>query len=240
MMRTMKLTTLTMLFITCVLLQTTLAAAKVLTTEEMKGVFHELTCKNAPWPQEQLQVDGFTAEPASLDIPAGKIEYRANNPQYPNYLGRKTLNLTVLVDGKDAGNIKMNGNLRLYDKVACTTRRLGRNETLTQSDIKMVRRDITMLGDDLVRKQSTAIGKQISTSLQPGDIIRTSRLDDPPLVKRGELITIVAQTEDLRITAPGEAKRTGAQGDIIRVKNLMSRKTLFAKVIADGIVQVEF
>ena len=239
-MRNGKPAILTLLLIACTLLPATLAAARVLTTEEMKGVFHSLTCKNAPWPLAQLQVDSFTAQPESLNLPAGKIEYQSTSQPYPNYLGRKALNLTVLVDGKEAGSVKMIGNLRLYGKVACTTRRLSRHEQLTESDIKMVRRDITMLGDDLIREQAAAIGKQTSTSLQPGDIIRSSHLDEPPLVKRGELVTIIAQTSGLRATAPGEAKRTGAKGDIIRVKNLMSRKTLLAKVIADGIVQVEF
>ncbi|MDH3360630.1 MAG: flagellar basal body P-ring formation chaperone FlgA [Desulfobulbaceae bacterium] len=239
-MRTGKPATLILLLIACTLLQANFATARVVTMEEMKDVFHDLTCKNAPWPKEQLQVESFTAQPTSLDLPAGKIEYQATSKPYPNYIGRKALNVMILVNGKEAGAVNMIGDLRLYGEIACTTRRLKRHEKLTANDIKMVRRDITMLGDDLIRQQKNAIGKQTTKSLQPGDIIRTSQLDEPPMVKRGEMVTIVAQAADIRITAPGEAKKNGAMGDIIKVKNLMSRKYIFAKVIADKIVQVTF
>lgn len=239
MMRTCKLLILTLLLLVGIQ-PATFAAATVLTTAELKGVFHDLTSTNAPWPPEQLQVDGFTAQPTSLTLPAGKIEYRPISPQHPKYLGRKVLKLAVLVDGKEAGIIRMTGDLHLYGQVACTTRSIARHETLSENDIKMVRRDITLLGDDLVRRMTEIIGKRATTSLQPGDVLRASYLDEPPLVRRGDLVTIVAQTPGLRATAPGEAKKTGGRGEIIRVKNLMSRKYILAKIVATGVVQVKF
>jgi len=216
------------------------ADATTLTTAEMKGIFHDLTSKDAPWPPEQLQVDSFQAQPATMLLPAGKREYRSLSRQHPKYLGRKTVKLAVMVNGKEIGIIKMSGDLHLYGEIACTTRSLDRYETVTANDIKMVRRDISMLGDDLIQQPTDIIGKRLTTSLQPGDILRAAHLDEPPLVKRGDMVTIVAQTPGLRATAPGEAKKTGAKGDIIRVKNLMSRKYIFAKVIAAGVVQVKF
>lgn len=216
------------------------ATAAVLTTAEMKEVFLDLTSKDSPWPPEQLQVDSFHAQPATMVVPAGKREYRPLSLQHSKYLGRKTFKLAVLIDGKESGTIRLSGDLHLYGEVACTTRTVDRNQTLSQNDITMVRRDISLLGNDLVHQLTAAIGKRISTSLQPGDIIRASYLDEPPLVKRGDMVTIVAQTAGLRVTAPGKAKKTGARGEVIRVKNLMSRKYIFAKVIAAGVVQVKF
>lgn len=241
-MRTGKQIIPALLLIACILLPATyaFASARVLTSAEMREVFHDLACRNSPWPKSEIQVNSFTAQPASLDLPAGKIEFQRTGRPYPNFLGRKAITMNVLVDGKEAGTVKMIGDLHLFGEVACANRHLDRREQLTANDIKMVRRDITALGDDLVREQTSAIGKQINTSLQPGDIIRASQLAEPPLITRGELVTIIAQTAGLRATAPGEAKRTGAKGDIIKVKNLISRKYIFAKVIDDGIVQVEF
>jgi len=228
------------LFLLACLFQTSPVTGAVLTTATMQGVFHDLTCANAPWPKEQLQVEDFTAQPATLNLPDGKISYRPINPPAPKYLGRKALNIAVLVDGTEAAVVRMSGDLRLYGEIACTTRRIGRQERLTEKDLKMIRLDITMLGDDLVRQPTDAIGKRLTTALQPGDIVRTAHLDEPPLVNRGDLVTIVAQTAGLRASAPGEAKKTGTRGEIIQVKNLMSRKNIFAKIVGAGVVRVEF
>ncbi len=229
-----------MLMFAC-LLQANMTTAAVLTTAAMKGIFHDLTCSNAPWPKEQLEVADFNAQPATLALPDGAIGYRALSPsRHPNYLGRKALNIAILVDGKEAGSVKMTGDLRLYGDIACTTRRIGRHELLTAEDVTMIRRDITTLGDDLVRQPAAAIGKHITTALQPGDVLRTTQLDEPPLVNRGDMVTIIVQTPGLRASAPGEAKKTGGRGDVIRVKNLMSRKYILAKVIDAGVVRAEF
>ncbi|MDH4321110.1 MAG: flagellar basal body P-ring formation chaperone FlgA, partial [Desulfobulbaceae bacterium] len=228
-----------MLILAC-LLQARMTTAAVLTTAAMKGIFRELTCANAPWPKEQLVVADFNAQPATLTLPDGTIGYRTNNQPHPNYLGRKALTIAILVDGKEAATVRMTGDLHLYGEIACTTRRIGRHELLTAKDIKMLRRDITTLGDDLVRQPTAAIGKRLTTALQPGDILRTTHLDEPPLVNRGDMVTIVVQTPGLRASAPGEAKKTGGRGDIIRVKNLMSRKYILAKVIDAGVVRAEF
>lgn len=218
----------------------TTASATVLTSEEMAEVFHDLTSRNSPWPQEQLQVHNFIAKPATLILPDGAIEYRTTNQPHPKYLGRKVLQISVLVNGKEEGKVKMIGDLHLYGDVACATRRINRHEKLTKNNIKMVRRDITMLDEDVVQRQAKVIGKRIKTSLQPGDIIKASQLDEPVLVKRGDMVTIIAKSQGLRATAPGEAKKDGAQGDTIRVKNLLSRKYIFAEVVDNGVVQVAF
>jgi len=215
-------------------------APTVLATAQFRPLFVEAVCRNAPWPKEKLVVENITARPDTLAVPAGEITYRVTNRPQAKYLGSKSLTLVVLVNGKEAGSIKMTGDLQLYDQVLCTTRRMRRHDTVHAGDLKLVRQNVTMLGSDLARDPSKAIGKRLTTSLRPGSVLRTTQLESPPLVNRGDLVTIIARTDHLRVTVPGEAKDGGAQGDLIRVKNLMSRKALFAKVVGNGTVEVEF
>ena len=65
-------------------------------------------------------------------------------------------------------------------------------------------------------------------------------VDFPPLVKRGEIITIAAVNGGLKITATGIAKSNGQEGDTIRVKNSGSGKEILCKVIGPGLAAVEF
>jgi flagella basal body P-ring formation protein FlgA len=52
----------------------------------------------------------------------------------------------------------------------------------------------------------------------------------PPLVKKGELVTVALQDGSISLTLQGRAMQNGAEGDIIRVVNTGSNK------IVDGIV----
>jgi len=54
------------------------------------------------------------------------------------------------------------------------------------------------------------------------------------------MVTIVAESGALRVTAVGQAKQGGAVGDNIQVLNLGSKKMLIAKVVSSSTVSVNF
>ncbi|MCK5228635.1 MAG: flagella basal body P-ring formation protein FlgA, partial [Desulfobulbaceae bacterium] len=41
-------------------------------------------------------------------------------------------------------------------------------------------------------------------------------------------------------TVPGEVRNSGAIGELVRVKNLMSRKEILARVLDSGTVEVNY
>ena len=70
--------------------------------------------------------------------------------------------------------------------------------------------------------------------------LRLTFLEIPPLVKRGDMVTIVAETDVLKITTKGVVTESGCKGDVVRVVNVNSRKELFAKVRDARTVEVDF
>jgi flagella basal body P-ring formation protein FlgA len=57
---------------------------------------------------------------------------------------------------------------------------------------------------------------------------------------RGDVVRMVAESDVLRVAAKGMAKENGAVGERIRVMNLRSRKIIYAQVMDEQTVQVEF
>ena len=62
----------------------------------------------------------------------------------------------------------------------------------------------------------------------------------PPLVKRGDVVSIIAESKDLKVTTLGVAKEKGSLGGRILVENLTSKKEVYAYVIDSNKVRVEF
>ncbi|MCK5227528.1 MAG: flagella basal body P-ring formation protein FlgA, partial [Desulfobulbaceae bacterium] len=42
------------------------------------------------------------------------------------------------------------------------------------------------------------------------------------------------------ITTPGQVRSPGAAGEIVKIKNLMSRREIYAKVVTEDQVEVDF
>jgi flagella basal body P-ring formation protein FlgA len=70
--------------------------------------------------------------------------------------------------------------------------------------------------------------------------LRADLIELPPLVKRGDLVMIVAESNGFKITTLGEVKKTGRLGERIPVANMDSKKILQARVIDANTVQVDF
>ncbi len=79
-----------------------------------------------------------------------------------------------------------------------------------------------------------AIGKQVRVAIYEGRPVVAGALRVPVLVSRNQIVRIAYDTGALRIEAEGRALSEGAAGDLVRVMNLSSRKTISAVVAADG------
>ena len=79
-----------------------------------------------------------------------------------------------------------------------------------------------------------AIGKQVRVAIYDGRPVVAGALRVPVLVSRNQIVRIAYDTGVLRIEAEGRALSEGAAGDLVRVMNLSSRKTISAVVAADG------
>ena len=60
----------------------------------------------------------------------------------------------------------------------------------------------------------------------------------PPVLKRGEKVSIVVRKEALFLRIPGEILEDGAVGEKIRVRNLQSKKIIEATVLSRDEVEV--
>ncbi|MDO5642524.1 MAG: flagellar basal body P-ring formation chaperone FlgA [Paracoccus sp. (in: a-proteobacteria)] len=79
-----------------------------------------------------------------------------------------------------------------------------------------------------------AVGKQVRVAIYRGRPVVPGALRVPVLVSRNQIVRITFDSGALRIEAEGRALSEGAAGDMVRVMNLSSRKTLSALVTPDG------
>lgn len=206
---------------------------------ELEQAFAELVRGRSSLPPGDLTISHFTATPESIGVPPGPREFRVVSRGQVKGLGKQTMVTDILVNGETSGRVTMSGDLALQGYVVCATRTLARRSIIAAGDLERVRRDLTMLGPDLVTDPSQVIGKELSTTLQPGAPLYGRFIKEPEMVKRGDIVSILASTDLLTITVPGQIKSAGAKGDRVKVKNLMSRREICAKVIGPKTVQAE-
>jgi flagella basal body P-ring formation protein FlgA len=101
-------------------------------------------------------------------------------------------------------------------------------------------RALSRLPQDVIIDKKSAIGKQARISLKPGTVLRMSYIDLPIVIKRNQQVNIIARGKYFIVKAKGKALQNGRLGEIIRVRNIDSKKTIWAKVISSEEVEVIF
>jgi flagella basal body P-ring formation protein FlgA len=65
-------------------------------------------------------------------------------------------------------------------------------------------------------------------------------LEQCPVVTKGDMVTIVAESDDLRVTVPGRVLEKGYLDELIMIQNVMSGKKIYARVLNSSTVMVDF
>jgi len=73
-------------------------------------------------------------------------------------------------------------------------------------------------------------GMQVIRPLHKGDVVYSSSVKQPPLIRRGDRVTIVARIGAIAVHAEGRALRSGSRGDRLLVQNLRSKQTVQATI----------
>ncbi len=128
--------------------------------------------------------------------------------------------------------------IQLFQPVAVANRSLSRGEIIREGDIKMVERDLGALRSGYIIDSNRPIGMVVKRSIGVGTLLTPQLLEAPRLVRRGEQVTIIAESGGLEIRATGKALADGAHGDRIRVRNITSKKIIEAVVSEPGVVKV--
>ncbi|MDR1966416.1 MAG: flagellar basal body P-ring formation chaperone FlgA [Synergistaceae bacterium] len=71
------------------------------------------------------------------------------------------------------------------------------------------------------------------TPIETGDVTQKS------FVRAGSTVTMVASVNGLGVEVKGIAMQRGGMGDVIKVKNLSSKKVLMARIVGDGRVEID-
>lgn len=173
-------------------------------------------------------------------LPEGPLEYEVIAPQ--QWEGWGGVNLTVLA--RQGERVVRNSSMRveveaLADMVV-TLRQLDHGTIITSKDIAIQKRDIASVGGKFSMSMDDMIGKRTRTTIKANAAVRADQVEKVPLITSGQMITIVAENEIMKITVAGRARNAGAEGDTIMVQNLNSLKEIPARVINANTVQVNF
>lgn len=175
-----------------------------------------------------------------VKIPSGAVELHVVPAASEGAMGRRSVNVQIVLDGKAWKTIEVLADIAAQIEVVVPNRAVKADEVIEPEDLTMARVVTYDLKHLFVTDPETAQGKSAARPLQPNTPLRQAFLKAPILVKKGDRVMIEAKRGGLSIQTTGVTKGSGQVGQTVMVANLESGRELRAKIIAPGLVQVDF
>jgi len=215
------------------------AGTTVQEAEVRRVITDYVTQKTASLPaQTTIKRIGYNG--GALRLPAGAVTYEVIAPDSWEGWGNVPLALIVRVDGQVRKNLSIPVEVEALSDMVVATRTLERGETVSAADVVVAKRDMGKVGGRFCRDPQEVIGKRVKSAMHANTPLRTDYLELVPVVKSGQIVTVLVENDAIRVTASGRAKISGGIGELITVQNLTSMKEFPARVIDSSTVKVDF
>jgi flagella basal body P-ring formation protein FlgA len=161
------------------------------------------------------------------------------NLTYDHATGMFTATVTVPADGGRVASATVTGRAIDVINIPVLNRAVSRGDLIAKSDIDWVDVSPSEAQGPVITDEKDLIGKMARRPLRADLPLRTGDVQEPILVGKNALVTIVAATPNLTLTTIGRSIDEGSAGDVIRVMNMQSHKIVQGTVMSSNEVRVE-
>lgn len=147
----------------------------------------------------------------------------------------------VIIDGAEEKLVRRTVvEVDRFTEVIVLNREGKRGSVIRAGDLTLNRIAQSQVPRNAITRSHDAIGAVLKRSVRRGDTLQDNWLDIPPVVLRGQRVRLVARRGSIRLSTMGEALSKGRSQELIRVRNMSSKKIVTGRVTADGNVEMEF
>ena len=208
------------------------------TIKDLSELFLKEAKKELSWVRGKIYLEDFRMEPEELQVPRScrvVLKFIA-----PPRIGSNVALARFYCMGKSVTTARLWGYVEAKVKVVVVKREVPNRAILRAEDLGFEERKLSKLPRGVIFELSEAVGRETKMSLRPGRPLLKSQIKVPPLIRRRQVVTIIARGKHLIVKAKGIALQDGNLNQRIKVKNISSKKIIWGKVISPEEVEVMF
>jgi len=176
----------------------------------------------------------------NVPVPVGTVSFQQYQKGKRSLEGYISLIVVVKINGVVKNKVKLSGWVDIFQPVVCASRDLKRGERIEKDDLYFVKRNISHMSSKILTDMNKIIGQMAKHNVKKDTSIKEWMFEKCPIVDKGDIVTIIAESGDIKVTAPGKILMKGYAGELVKVQNLMSKKEIYAKIVNGSMVAVDF
>jgi flagellar basal body P-ring formation protein FlgA len=173
-------------------------------------------------------------------FPAGNLTAAVTRQTSDKLLGNVKFILSIEVDKEPNDPVSVSAWINRFEEVVFTKHELSRGTLVAEQDLCMRKLNISKAPENVCMHVEDAIGKRIKQNMRAETFLRSSMLETPPMIYKGDRVKIVAGNGLLLVSAKGLAQTDGHMNQPIKVQNINSKRNIIGRVVDHSTVEVNF
>jgi flagella basal body P-ring formation protein FlgA len=175
--------------------------------------------------------------PMDQQVPAGKLETRVKAGTRSVRKGQNSISVEIVVNGQLYRTAQVTVNVKVLAQVLVATQAIKRSDAVSGANTTVEQRDVTRLPDDVL-PEAPASDSIACMPIPQGAVIRGQWVSAPPVVKAGDSVMVIVESEGVRVADKGTAAQDGRPGDRIKVRLSGDAREIRATVAEPGVVKI--
>ena len=177
--------------------------------------------------------------PDRLLAPANDLSIKVIPRKYGNYKGSLSLSLGVYNGNTLYKRLVAKVKRKVFDEAVVAIQRIQKGQVITQADIELRNMDVTGAGKGYCNDIALVIGKRSKSLISAEGLIQKKMIESDPILKKGDIVSIMIKKGTVQLTVAGEAKQDGFIGDLVNVRSSLNKTILRGVVKSSTLVVIQ-
>lgn len=152
--------------------------------------------------------------------------------------GPSSWKVRAMVDGKKFRELLVRADINVYGEVTVAKGQIKRGDKIAKKDLTTITRDISGEKVGFNPISEVAVGQQAKRDIHQNEVIKNHFTEAPIVMEKGNHVRVVYQSANLYLTNIGIAMKSGRKGDMIPIRLMDSKKTLYAVIKDSKIAEI--
>ncbi|MFA5864408.1 MAG: flagellar basal body P-ring formation chaperone FlgA [Phycisphaerae bacterium] len=218
-------------------------AVKQAAPASLEARLREIICQNLETkalPKEhEVKINFNSALRDVLAMTDPAYQFEINPQRTSTWLGLVAFKVKIWRNGQVLQTLPIMADVRVRLPLLIAAKTINSKARIGKSDVEKNWREVGNVNGKFMTDIGDVLDQQAKKMIQTGSVITGDLLESVPLVRRGQLITVVYQKGGLEIKTVGKSMQNGYKNEIIQVRNERSKELFHARVTGEGRVCVQ-
>lgn len=211
------------------------AAVRTIRGDELVKFGRAALERRIKWPADAVTIEDPVSA-RTVIVPDGNVEMRADIGTR-RLAGLVNVGVEVWEDGKRLAKVPLSFHVTIRVSVPYLARAVESGNVIGEGDLEERDRELSLLPEDAILDRNEILGLRATRPLASGNFVRRIEVAAPIVLKRGAEVILLARIGTVEARASATAREDGTAGQVISVMNVVSKRTVKARVLGADTVE---